>query len=91
MTFKLTAPMTTTRVPVTALQYRHSGPVVAVVGADSHVSLRPVVVSRDLGSTVEIGSGLSAGDRVVDNPPEALAEGDLVRIAGASAKKKAGA
>ena len=91
VTFKLTAPMTTTRVPVTALQYRHSGPVVAVVGADSHVSLRPVVVSRDLGSTVEIGSGLSAGDRVVDNPPEALAEGDLVRIAGASAKKKAGA
>lgn len=90
VTFKLTAPITTTRVPVTALQYRHAGPVVVVVGPDSHARIRSVVVSRDLGSTVEIGSGLSAGDRVIDNPPEAIADGDLVRIAGAS-KPKGGA
>lgn len=91
VTFRLTSPITTTRIPVTAIQYRHNGPVVAVVGADNHVKIRPVVVSRDLGSTVEIGSGLAASDRVVDNPPESLADGDLVRIAGASAQKAAGA
>ncbi|MBS0334461.1 MAG: efflux RND transporter periplasmic adaptor subunit [Proteobacteria bacterium] len=92
VSFQLTAPQSTTRVPVTALQYRDQGPVVAVVGPDSHVKLRKVVVNRDLGSSVEIGSGLSAEDRVVDNPPESLADGDLVRIAGASAQKqKAGA
>jgi RND family efflux transporter MFP subunit len=91
VTFRLTSPITTTRIPVTALQYRHNGPVVAVVGADNHVKIRPVMVSRDLGSTVEIGSGLAANDRVVDNPPESLADGDLVRIAGASAQKAAGA
>jgi RND family efflux transporter MFP subunit len=87
VTFRLTAPAGATRIPVTAIQYRHSGPVVAIVGPDSHVRIRPVVVSRDLGSTVEIGAGLGPGDRVVDNPPESLADGDLVRIAGASAQK----
>jgi len=87
VTFRLTSPITTTRIPVTAIQYRHNGPVVAVVGADNHVTIRPVIVARDLGSSVEIGSGLSASDRVIDNPPESLVGGDLVRIAGASAQK----
>jgi RND family efflux transporter MFP subunit len=87
VTFQLTAPAATTQIPVTAIQYRHNGPVVAVVGADSHVKIRPVIVARDLGSSVEIGSGLSASDRVVDNPPESLVDGDLVRVAGASAQK----
>ena len=92
VTFQLTAPQTTTRVPVTALQYREQGPVVAVVGPDSHVTIRKVVINRDLGSSVEIGAGLSGADRVVDNPPESLANGDLVRIAGASVQQqKAGA
>jgi RND family efflux transporter MFP subunit len=89
VTFRLTSAANTTRIPVTAIQYRHNGPVVAVVGPDSHVRIRPVVLSRDLGSTVEIGAGLTAADRVVDNPPESLADGDLVRIAGASAQKAA--
>jgi RND family efflux transporter MFP subunit len=87
VTFRLTSPVTTTRIPVTAIQYRHQGPVVAVVGPDNHVKIRSVTVSRDLGSTVEIGAGLATHDRVVDNPPESLVDGDLVRIAGASAQK----
>ncbi|HEY2751085.1 efflux RND transporter periplasmic adaptor subunit [Phenylobacterium sp.] len=92
VTFHLTAPQSVTRVPVTALQYRHNGPVVAIAGPDNHVQIRPVVVTRDLGSTAEIGSGLSASDRVIDNPPESLSEGDLVRVAGAAAQQpKAGA
>ncbi len=87
VTFRLTSPATTTRIPVTAIQYRHNGPVVALVGPDNHVKIRSVIVSRDLGSSVEVGSGLSANDRVVDNPPESLVDGDLIRIAGASAQK----
>ena len=87
--FQLSAPVTTARLPVTALQYRHEGPVVAVVGPDSHVQIRKVTVNRDLGSSVEIGAGVAATDRVVDNPPESLVNGDLVRIAGASAQKDA--
>jgi len=87
VTFRLASAANALRIPVTAIQYRHNGPVVAVVGADNHVAIRPVVLSRDLGASVEIGAGLTAADRVVDNPPESLAAGDLVRIAGASAHK----
>jgi RND family efflux transporter MFP subunit len=87
VTFRLASAASTVRIPVTAIQYRHNGPVVAIVGANNHVTIRPVLLSRDLGSTAEIGAGLAANDRVVDNPPESLADGDLVRIAGASAQK----
>jgi RND family efflux transporter MFP subunit len=87
VSFALTSAAATTRVPATALQFRHEGPTVATVGPDGHIRLRLVTVSRDLGSSVEIGSGLQPGDRIVDNPPEALAEGDLVRVAGAAAPR----
>ncbi len=87
VTFRLTSAATTTRIPVTAIQYRHNGPVVALVGRDNHVKIRPVIISRDLGSSVEVGAGLSTSDRIVDNPPESLVEGDLVRIAGALVQK----
>lgn len=87
VTFHLASPAQTMRIPVTAIQYRHSGPVVAVVGPDNHVKIRNISIARDLGSTAEIAAGLSSSDRVVDNPPESLADGDLVRIAGASTQK----
>jgi membrane fusion protein, multidrug efflux system len=87
VTFRLASAPLTTRLPATAIQYRNNGPNVAVVEPDSHVRIRAVTISRDLGPTVEIGSGVTAADRVVNNPPETLADGDLVRIAGASAQK----
>ena len=45
--------------------------------------LKPVTISRDLGKEVEIGSGLTADDRVIESPPDGIASGDQVRIAGA--------
>jgi len=42
-----------------------------------------VTISRDLGNEVEIASGIAADDRVVTNPPDGIATGDKVRIAGA--------
>jgi hypothetical protein len=48
-----------------------------------------VTISRDLGSSVEIGAGLGQGDRIVDNPPESLADGDLVRVTAPAAGKGA--
>lgn len=87
VTFRLASAPNAIRLPATAIQLRSSGPAVAIVGADSHVRIRPVTITRDLGPTVEIGTGVTAADRVVDNPPETLANGDLVRIAGASAQR----
>ncbi len=82
--FKLPAAATTTRIPATAILFKHGGPTVAVVGGDGHVKVRTIAIVRDLGTEVEIGAGLQAGERVIDNPPEALSDGDLVRVAGAA-------
>ena len=48
----------------------------------NHRVLKDVTISRDLGKTVEIGSGLTADDRVIESPPDGIGSGDLVRIAG---------
>jgi len=45
-----------------------------------------VTIARDLGSEIEIGSGLQADDRVIASPPDGIAEGDQVRIADSSQK-----
>ena len=70
-----------TRIPATAIQFRRDGPVVAVVGADGRVAIRPITIGRDLGASVEISTGLGPADRVIDNPPESLAAGDRIHVA----------
>ncbi len=35
---------------------------------------------RDLGTQVEVLSGVAADDRVIDSPPDSLAEGDTIRV-----------
>ena len=45
---------------------------------------RKVAIGRDHGSSVEIAAGLTAKDEVIDNPPEALQNGDLVRLKGSA-------
>ncbi|MBP6814613.1 MAG: efflux RND transporter periplasmic adaptor subunit, partial [Burkholderiaceae bacterium] len=67
-------------VPPGALIFGKAGPRVAVVGADEKVSLKPVTVARDLGSSIEIGAGLAANDRVIDSPPDGISDGDPVRV-----------
>lgn len=68
-------------VPATALLFDSSGLRVATVGIDNKVSLKTVTISRDLGKVVELGSGISADDRIIDSPPDGVADGDLVRLA----------
>lgn len=67
-------------VPASCLIFDASGLHVAVLGQDSKVAMREVTIRRDLGKTVEI-TGLAADDRVIDNPPDALAAGDAVQLA----------
>jgi multidrug efflux system membrane fusion protein len=82
--FALPASSRSMRVPASALIFRQDGPQVAVVGEDGRVELKHVSVKTDLGTQVEIDSGLSPTDRVVDNPPDSLTSGDRVRIASTS-------
>ncbi len=55
----------------------------ATVGADNKAMLKTVTVARDLGSVIEIGSGLAADDRVIESPPDGLADGDPVKLVAA--------
>ena len=70
------------RLPATALMFRDEGMQVATVDATNHVRLKTVQISRDMGAAVDVGSGISPQDRIIDNPADALQEGDEVRIAG---------
>jgi len=72
-------------VPASALIFREKGLQVATVTQSHHIVLRNIQIGHDLGSTVEVVSGLSADDQVVDSPPDSLSEGDEVRIAQSSA------
>ena len=67
-------------VPATALMFRDQGPVVATVDAGNRVRIKVISIRRDLGTAVEVGSGLSLTDRVIDNPPDSIRDGDPVRI-----------
>ena len=70
------------RIPTSALLFRQHGLEVAVVGPEDKVVLKRVTLGRNLDTDVEVLQGLSPSDRVVDSPPDALASGDVVRIAG---------
>jgi len=71
----------TLSVPLTALIFGAHGMRVAALDADDRVMLKPVTVGRDLGNRVEIESGLSPSDRLVDSPLESTETGDKVNVA----------
>jgi RND family efflux transporter MFP subunit len=79
---ELPHPEVAINVPASALIFDQGGLRLATVGADGRVVLKSVTISRDLGREVEIASGLAADDRVIASPPDGIASGDLVRVAG---------
>ena len=79
----------TISVPASALIFNQSGLRVATIGFDGRVVLKAVTIARDLGKEVEIGTGLTASDRIVTSPPDGIAQGDQVRVAGEALPKAA--
>ncbi|MBS0375184.1 MAG: efflux RND transporter periplasmic adaptor subunit [Proteobacteria bacterium] len=78
------------RLPVSALIFRREGMRIAIVDDGGHARLRPIEIGRDLGNEVEVLAGVAATDRIIDNPPDSLSDGDPVRVATATAKGTAG-
>ncbi|MGO4885845.1 MAG: efflux RND transporter periplasmic adaptor subunit [Bryobacteraceae bacterium] len=68
------------RVPSDVLILGKQGPRVAVVAPDHRIHLRQIRIGQDLGSEIEVVSGLSAGEVVVANPSDAVSEGALVEV-----------
>jgi membrane fusion protein, multidrug efflux system len=81
VSFEMPRAMGTLSIPPSALIFDKSGLRVATVGEGDKVVLKPVKVSRDLGTTIELASGLSPDDRVIESPPDGVDNGDRVRIA----------
>ena len=81
----LSVPHPVFELPATAVISDAQGQRVAVVGDDGVVHLRPVVIERDSGGTIQLASGVQASDRVVKFANSSLSEGQRV---GASAAKQ---
>jgi RND family efflux transporter MFP subunit len=67
-------------VPTNVLLFRPGGTRIALVDAGGKVHLTTVKLGTDFGTSVEVLSGLNATDRIVLNPADSLADGDVVTL-----------
>ncbi|WP_419420548.1 efflux RND transporter periplasmic adaptor subunit [Legionella sp. D16C41] len=72
------------RLPVNTLLFRAEGLQVATVDKNNKVILKSVTITRDFGNEVEIGNGLQPGERIILNPPDALQNGQEVKLVNSS-------
>lgn len=79
--FNVAADKSALTVPASALVFDDHGTRLATLGADDRVKFKTISILHDYGKSVEIASGVSTGDRVIDSPPDGLADGDHVQIA----------
>lgn len=75
-------------VPVSALLFRAEGTRVATVVDGNKARLLPVVLGRDMGTQIEVTSGLRADSVVIDSPPDSILDGQEVRVAPAKTPPK---
>lgn len=68
-------------VPSSALIFDAKGLSIATVDSGNRVLLKPVSIERDLGAVIELASGLSPDDHVIENPPDGIGNGAQVRLA----------
>jgi RND family efflux transporter MFP subunit len=69
-------------VPSSALIFDAKGLSIATVDSAERVRLKPVSIARDLGTVVEVASGLAPDDRVIENPPDGVENGAAVHLVG---------
>jgi RND family efflux transporter MFP subunit len=67
-------------IPATALVFRESALQAAVVGPDGRTQLKEITLGSNLGDEVQVLGGLSPSDRVINNPPDSLIDGEVVKV-----------
>jgi membrane fusion protein, multidrug efflux system len=80
----------TLSIPPSALIFDKDGLRVATVGPGDKVVMKRVTLRRDLGTSIEIATGLSPSDRVIESPPDGVENGDVVIVANAKGKEPSG-
>jgi RND family efflux transporter MFP subunit len=71
----------TVSVPPGALIMGRNGVQVATLEAGNRVRIRKVAIARDMGNVIQLGDGVTRADRIIDSPPDGIADGDEVRVA----------
>ena len=67
--------------PVDTLLFRSEGLRIAAVTDGKHAELKPITIGHDYGNEVEVISGLTGNESIIVNPPDAIVNGQEVRIA----------
>jgi len=80
VTFHLSSTAPVLVIPASALLFRAQGTQVALVEGNGGVHLQNIQLGRDLGTSVEVVSGLAATDSVIDNPSDSITDGALVSV-----------
>ncbi len=80
VTFHLQSAKPVLIISASALLFRAEGTQVALVQDRDRVHLQNIQLGRDLGTSVEVVSGLTADDAVIDNPSDAIIEGTNVSV-----------
>jgi RND family efflux transporter MFP subunit len=83
--FRLRSSHPTILIPSNDAIIRADGTLVARVTGEDVIHLQKVILGRDFGTTIEVLDGLAEGDRLVDNPSDALVDGEAVEPVEASA------
>ena len=78
--FEVQSPRDVLSVPASAVMFDKSGLRVATVDRDGRVTLKAITISKDAGKMVEIGSGLTREDNVIEGPPDGIVDGDKVSV-----------
>jgi len=88
--FKTPSAGQTFLVPAAALIFRREGMRVGTVINGNVAHLVPVVIGEDDGANVQIVNGLSAADKVIQDPPDSLIDGEKVFVASPGKTSDAG-
>jgi RND family efflux transporter MFP subunit len=65
-------------IPVSALIFRTQGLQVATVVDGNKAHLIPITIGQDDGATAQVVTGLTANDKVIQDPPDSIIEGETV-------------
>ena len=76
--FILAGQRTSLIIPTSSLVIDHSGMHVVTVQKDEKIHFAPVVIGRDMGTQMEVLSGIQASDTLVASPSDLLHEGQQV-------------
>lgn len=71
-------------IPVSTLLFRSEGLRVVTVDDQNRAHLQKIDPGRDWGTQIEVLTGLTAGQRIVNSPPDSIAEGEKVNVSSGS-------